>query len=430
MRTLILIFFIICSAGLSASPLTDAISTLEQEKDPVKQSKLIADITTQKNTYSEVSSAIHNQPYPDIPKRGLFKDFTTCLDGKVRHFYWYIPESYDPKKPSRLLVWLHGGVLTEKLMEIEEKQIRDATFIQYAEKTGTIILYPIANVYATWWDNVGMTNILDLVKRSKVKFNINDNQIYLMGFSDGCSGTFAVAMLASDMFAGFVPLNGHPAIASLLGGYSTYLVNWSNKPLYVVTTDKDPLFPDSLLRPMMSVAVMAGVNLYYKVYTGMKHDLTYADVEVPNIITFIETHPRVPFPATIRWETADPKFGKCMWLSIDAVNANGYADWYQDYNITDSEGKLLLKRDKPSARVEATYFGNTFFVVGTQCSRFSLYIHPGMVQLDQPVTVYYNSTKVYEQIVKPDIDFMLKNYLENRDKSLLYCNKITIDVVK
>lgn len=47
-----------------------------------------------------------------------------------------------------------------------------------------------------------------------------------------------------------------------------------------------------------------------------------------------------------------------------------------------------------------------------------------MVQLDQPVVIYVNDEKIFDDKIEPH------NFLENRDRELIYINKINIDVSK
>ncbi len=420
---LILSYFFVSKADT----LFDTFSLLNKETIPAEQNKIISEIMKTKPSYDDVTKVIAAISYAEPQKRGLIRASRKSLDSIDRHYFCYIPQNYSITKPTQLIVWLHGGVTSERIMELDEKNIKETMFAKYAEKTGAILLYPLAQKNATWWDDVGLDTIFSTIRQTKLDYNIDDNRIFLMGFSDGSSGTFGIAMLNPNPFAAFIPLNGHPAALSILGGYHTYLVNLSNRPLHVVTTDNDELFPDKVLRTIMGAAVMAGAQIHYKMYTNMRHELLYAEKEVPHIITFIETHIRDPFPTTIRWETADPVYGQCMWLRIDEIGKSGHASWYEDYTIKEETGRILFRRDKPSARLEATYLGNTFFLMGSQCNRFTLFIHPAMVQMDQPVVVYYNNEKVFEKILQPDIEFVLRNFIRNRDKSLLYCTRITID---
>jgi hypothetical protein len=273
------------------------------------------------------------------------------------------------------------------------------------------------------------------------------------------------------------------------------------------------------MRPMMQLAQNAGADLIYRIYTGIGHDFDYANKEIPIIARFLETHPRIVNPPSIKWETAYPKLGRCMWLSIDKINPIAHANWYEDYNMMLIDDKLMMgflpddkykdkgiriakvvgeenlcaslnlkegdifiklddieikqmddinvyksrkkrgdstevtilrdgkeitlkgkfpeptkyvlfRRDLPSARIEAQFSGNNFYIKGSQVGAFTIYIHPHMIQLDQNVVIHFNDEKVFDEKIEPNIEFMLNNFLENRDRELMYINKISIDLTK
>jgi len=94
----------------------------------------------------------------------------------------------------------------------------------------------------------------------------------------------------------------------------------------------------------------------------------------------------------------------------------------------DPEYYMLFRREKESARVESNYSANTFTIKGSQVGAFSIYIDPMMVQLDQKVQIFFNDELVYNDFIKPDIEFILNNFLKTFDRDLIYINKISIDL--
>ena len=96
------------------------------------------------------------------------------------------------------------------------------------------------------------------------------------------------------------------------------------------------------------------------------------------------------------------------------------------------EGKLpeaskdnLFNRDKQSAMVKVSFIANNFYLKSSKLNKFNILLHPDMIQLDQNVKIYNNSKLIFDQQVKPNLEFMLKNYLKNRDSDKLYINSIT-----
>ncbi len=96
--------------------------------------------------------------------------------------------------------------------------------------------------------------------------------------------------------------------------------------------------------------------------------------------------------------------------------------------IPSIENYFLFKRERPSARINATFAANRFDVTGSRVGSFSLYIHPEMVRMDRPVVVTFNGEVVFDSLVEPDLGFMLGNYLDLRDPWQLFVGEIKIEV--
>lgn len=512
--TWIIFFLFVLSVTAKTEDLNTLIAQLVETNEQEKQETIISKILEEDPNADALITLIKNITFPKQDNKGIVASQNLCIDGKKRPFYWYIPKKYNSIKKTPLLVYLHGGVSRPEIIEKPKEYIENSPFLPLAETRGYIILFPLGQGGATWWDSVGVSNILSQVRKTKKIFNIDDNRVYMTGFSDGGSGSFFFAMCQPTDFAAFLPLNGHPGVGSIDGGIQTYFSNLYNRPLSVINTDKDGLYPDKKMRPMMKLAMAAGADLLYRIYTGVGHEFTYAKNEIPIMLKFMESHPRIQNPPIIKWETAAKRWSRCMWLSLDEVEKGEIADWHKDYNmelidnrvlfgfipedsyegegvkigkvvdstfcalsgaeegdiIIEAEGDsvvnmqvlsdyksskkrgdpaeitvlrdnekhkikghfpppkkyMLFRRENPSARAEVTFYGNEFHVRASQLGAFSIYIHPEMVQLYQNVKIYVNGEKVFDDLVKPDIEFLLKNFIKNRDRQLLYVNKIPI----
>jgi hypothetical protein len=86
----------------------------------------------------------------------------------------------------------------------------------------------------------------------------------------------------------------------------------------------------------------------------------------------------------------------------------------------------LFTRGEPSARIEGYYSGNKFSFRTSQVGAFSIYIHPDMVRLDQNVVVEVNGKELFNKRVSASPEFILRNFLENRDRELLYVKRLLI----
>ena len=472
-----------------------------------------SDITT-----DSLISIINNQKYPEVKIRGLFYLKNKCIDDTVREFSVYVPLGYNPDKKIPLFVYLHGGVGS---LDLEP----DSTWFEYlnflpwikmAEKQNFICLFPKGEYSAMWWDTVGSANILSQIRILKQHYNIDDNRVYLNGFSDGASANYFMAMSHPTDFACFNAYNGYPAVGSFTKSTPTYFVNMQNSVMKSINTDIDGLYPAKKMIPIVRLAQLAGANIFYRVYNGVRHRMTYIDKELPKALRFLDQNPRNKFPTKIVWETVNPKQGRFNWLEITETDTlQPKKEWHKTYNMKSVKDRLLFGfmddrefKDKgiriarvaggickdvglkagdifikidtfnisgmkdmiaykktakrgdsvrfeimrndtllvfntkfpdpeyfdifeykqKSGQIRAEYIANTFYVETSRIKNFSIYIHPDMIQLDQKVKVVLNEKEIFNDFVKTNKNFILNNYIDNRDRELLYINKMDFKV--
>ena len=479
---------------------------------------LIGKIIDVKPQWREIQNAFRSVAFESPESTDMFLEFEyMCSDGVKRPYILYVPPDYDALEPVPLLVYLHGGVSRKDILEERLEYAQENPFIAQARLQNWLVFFPFGQLEATWWDDVGMDNVLGTIRHIKQQYNIDDDRVWMTGFSDGGSASFLFSMVHPTDFAAFAPLNGHMGVGALDGELPTYVTNMTNTPLYVINTDVDALYPAAKMRQMIDMATNAGADILYREYNGIGHDFAYADVEMPLISRFFERHPRDPFPGKIIWKSAFSDFGRCRWIEIEAVSPEPPASWHEDANLvlTDTritfgffmddkfEGKgirvnslvegdtparamdlrvgdiivkcndtpirknddldafksticrgdsikitvsrdgekvklsgtlpepvhyYLFPRSVPSAAVKAEYSANRIDIKSSRVERLTVYIHPDMIQLDQPLSITVDGVEVFNGIVTPDIEFMLRNYLENRDRRQLFINKLTIEM--
>jgi len=492
--------------------------SLIQTPQGPEQELLITGIATARPAWQDVIAKIESVPFPDTAKGLAIRRYNPCSDSESRPWVFYIPSSYDPKIPTPILIVLHDSVSCPYIMPDPKGWAEKTEYVTLAEKRGWFVLFPMGQAGASWWDNVGMTNIKALVRRVKTNFNIDDNRVYLGGFSDGGSAGFLFAMTMPTDFAAFVSLNGSMGVGSEDGGFSTYATNMANTYIYVTSADRDRYYPTSQMERAIAMAEKAGANILYHRLQG-EHISSAAQIQYPAIFDYLEQHPRNSLPDTIIWETAVKGFGVCRWLAIDEVTVDEPAPWYVDYNIAlvdssitlgivpadtfsgygvmvagvvdgsfaekrlhlqngdiiirandqnisilDDLNKfdlslkhgdrvairikrsinelvmvsrippprnyLLFKRELPSAVAIATYKDNRFDIQGSRVGAFRILINPDMIDLNKNVVVMFNGKKIFDERVGPDIAYILRYYVANRDRKLIFVNEVSLRPIK
>jgi len=510
-----------CLAGLGIAQAdwrTD-LEALRASGDPEQMALLTERIVAANPPWHAVVHELESASFPPADRVGeAFLDSILCRDGQLRPYVVYLPPAYDPSRPTPLLVYLHGGVSRIHMPEDPLGYANQNPYLGLAQEQGWAVIFPMGQEGATWWDKVGIENVLAQVRRMKTRYNIDDDRVWMSGFSDGGSGSFGFAMLRPTDFAAFVPLNGHMGVPNLAGELPTFPRTLQNSRLHVINTDLDGLYPAATMRGTIEMVHASGAALGYREYHGIGHHFGYAEEELARIARFLLRHPRDPFPVRIVWESADGDFGRCHWLQIASVMPRDRAPWHTSVNmiLTDeritigfqvddgfggdgvkvaslSEGETLardldlrpgdvivrggggdrihdlealnafkaklargenvqltVRRDgadvvltgrlpevstyyafeerRPSAAARALFTANHLTVETSRLGTLTFWIHPDMVQLSQELVIEVDGTERFRGTVEPDLGFLLRNYLQERDRRLLFVSQVRVDL--
>jgi len=308
------------------------LQSLLVEEDAGKRHDRIAAIVAAAPPFEELRKAIEARSFAPPQKQDqVVLERRRCIDGSERPYCVYVPPKYDASEPTPLFVYLHGGVSRKDLPEDPLAYVNGCKFLSTARERGWFLLCPFGQAGATWWDSVGMENVLGQIAAVKSRYNIDDDRVWLGGFSDGGSAAFLYAMAVPGPFGAFVALNGHMGVGSLDGDLSTFVSNMAGSAVYAVTTENDGLYPTRLMAPTLDMAMRAGARLTYRCLPG-QHEFDYAQSEVPRIARFLDRHRRDPYPGRLQWQSADADLGRCHWIRILAIDPSERKDWHDDYN--------------------------------------------------------------------------------------------------
>ncbi|MBD3382303.1 MAG: PDZ domain-containing protein [candidate division Zixibacteria bacterium] len=508
--------------GLSLTLMADWQSDLDQvikSDNPAETDELIASVVSADPDWWEVKAYLENIEFEPAEKGDFFLREIECADGKMRPYVLYVPETYDPKEPTPLFVILHGGVSRSEIFSTQLDYARDHEFGIIARDNGWLALWPFGQMGATWWDEVGMANIENQIHTVKREYNVDDNRVYLGGFSDGASASFSHAMLKASDYAAFIALNGHMGVAGMAGDYHLYPINLRNRPIYAVTTDEDELYPTRTMKPTIELALSAGADILYHEFEGTHNIDDYEKEVLPIIDRFLSTHVRDPYPTELIWETADTNYGQLMWLDIKETFMGENPDWHEVYNIEMTDERIVIgfmplweyegegvavdqvvdeetfaasaglesgdiiiqanqadivkmedldnfkrtvnrgdsvnlivlrngeevelsgqlpeidhfplfdyKRESGLTRAKAV--ANRIEIETSRVLRLGIRVNPELFNPDHKITIVVDGQTRYDQVVEPDLDFMLRNFLENRDRSQIYIADVEIIVVE
>jgi hypothetical protein len=89
---------------------------------------------------------------------------------------------------------------------------------------------------------------------------------------------------------------------------------------------------------------------------------------------------------------------------------------------------FLFKRERPSGRVKALFHGNQVELITSRVGAVSILIHPDMFRLEREIGITLDGRELFNGLVEPDLEFMLRNFLQERDRRLLYVARIELEL--
>ena len=160
---------------------------------------------------NERATALAENMSPWKSRRGkVALGYRSRVDDSVQPYGLIIPKSYDPAKPIRLDVVLHGSTKPVGMSELrfmarfdegdgENPSPPEASFIE---------LHPLGRVENCYrW--AGEADVFEAIANVCKRYNIDKDRIILRGMSMGASGTWHLGLKHPDFFVALGPYCGY-----------------------------------------------------------------------------------------------------------------------------------------------------------------------------------------------------------------------------
>ncbi len=342
--------------------------------------------------------------WSDTAARGQLELQREGADGLQFPYVVLVPESYTPDKPIAVEFNLHGGVNRAKVASgvVWWRQGYDRL-----RDPDRIVVLPASWNESFWWFSNQAQNLPAILRSIKQSYNIDENQVYLTGVSDGGTGAYFFAFFQPTEWAAFLPYIGNPGVLQNPNGrvsYPLFFENLSGKPLYIVTGENDRLYPARAIKPHIDAMVEAGVEHTWVVIAGGGHNTEWLPDEAANIAAFKQNNVRDPLPEKLRW-TANRTdvYNRNHWIRIDERGQRG------------EPGRLTVQRA-----------GNTIEVDARAVAAFTLLLSPEEIDFSQPVSVRVNGKVIHQALVSQSSQTLLKWAALDLDRSMLFTAELNL----
>jgi pimeloyl-ACP methyl ester carboxylesterase len=181
----------------------------------------------------------------------------------VGHFYLYVPHNR-PEVPLPAIVFLHGSAGNFKAYTW--------VWSKLAEAEGFVIIAPSYGFGN--WDEAGAATVLQAIDDAKQFANIDENQIYLAGLSNGGLGVSQLAHMAPEMFQGLIFLS--PVLDTNIVDSTQFQTAWVNRPVLVISGEIDKRIPLDYVKQRIANLESANVNVTARIYPNEDHFLVFS----------------------------------------------------------------------------------------------------------------------------------------------------------
>ena len=271
----------------------------------------------------------------------------------------YVPTTYDAAHASPMTVWLHwrgpGG---------ENGAYYDPNMVwQLGEQRGDIIVAPRGRGDSGWYVGDSQVDVFDAMSDAEHLLHVDRDRVYVGGYSMGGWGTYVMAGLHPDLFAGGFSIVGPPALG--LWPYPSQPTDpqndrpllWTNPlvgnfrhmPFVVFEGTDDELVP--FTGPMAQTNTMLANKQPYRfyLYDGYEHFTFAISDEFSLGAQYLGGARRVTDPAEVTY-TRIPCFDPAMWNPSYGHVADG-AYWV--HSITLRAGPKQATCVDPNASLSA-----------------------------------------------------------------------------
>ncbi len=440
MRILFLSVFLLATSFVNAQDWTKLDSAGFIKAVAASSAKLDAKRSLQKiNTYV-ADPAINGDSlyrlltqwneYPRLSKAGIIAGFYVTLDTNYTvPVLVYVPKNYNPAYKTSVLVYFKGGWLSRKQAPADYAReiVKDNPTFTYLDRQNVIEVFPVLDSRLAIYGYYGYKHLYRIVTETKKLFNVDDNKVYLSGFSDGGKTVYNALGYASTPFACFYAING------MFVSPAEYY-NMVNRPIVSFVAEKDQLTDSRSIQSKAAFVTKIGGDWNYRFMVGKKHFYhPYQNEILPWMFAHMQTKTRHPFPARLTYVSMDnyEDFHGIDWLQIKTDPQKKPEAWHRTDSVETfgSDGSERNYRyGNKQGQAKAEYFDNTFTLSTSQVAEVTLYISPMMVDLSRPVRVVVNGKELFTGRVDYSKEFMAKRFMQFFDRQQVWVNKITVAV--
>ncbi len=284
---------------------------------------------------------------PWAQARGLVvRGYRSEIDHSLQPYGLVIPKDW--KNGGRVDLWFHGrGETLSEVNFLYERMNRPGEF----SPPDALVLH-LYGRYCNASKFAGETDLFEALDSVRKHYGVDENRIFVRGFSMGGATSWHVGAHYADLWAGVAPGAGFAETSEYqnlatkparpwyetklfrLYDATEYALNFFNTPLVAYSGEKDKqiqaarIMERYLEKEGMALAHVTGPDTEHKYHPAAK-------VEIARRLDEIARLGRDPYPQTIRFATHTLRYNQMRWIRLEGMEKH----WEKarvDARITDS----------------------------------------------------------------------------------------------
>jgi dienelactone hydrolase len=270
---------------------------------------------------------------PSWPKQKgrLSRAYRSRVDNSLQPYGMVVPESYDPAKPARLDVVLHGRAA--QMNEVSFLFSHDSAKPIPAEQQHLALeVFGRTNNAYRW---AGETDVFEAIKSVRERYNIDPDRIVIRGFSMGGAGAWHIGLHYPDKWAaieagaGFAETRNYAKLKPDTPEYQLrtlhiydavdYAENAVNVPTVGYGGEKDPQLKASQLIQEATKG-LPDLKALFLVGPATEHKWHQESLKQSNAFLDEAVRAGRKEPERVHFVTYTTRYNKCFWLTVDALD--------------------------------------------------------------------------------------------------------------
>ena len=298
-----------------------------------------------------------------------------------------------------LVIAMHGGGKAPKQVNDSQWRIMQRYYKDHPEQGGYLYLALRAptDAWNGFYTGYVYPLIARLIRQLLVCEEVNPDKVFLIGYSHGGYGAFAIGPKMADRFAAIhssaaAPTDGQSSPKNLLNTPFTFMVG--EHDLAYGRLKRCLAFDQAVKRLRADSKDKYPVRMFLQ--KGFGHGGLPDRDQLAKILPAV----RNPIPDSIVWEPTDSVVHRFSWLEIP-----------------EPAKKQLVKAAKK---------GNRFEIKLTGIESLELYLDERMIDYRKPVVIEVNGKVALDRAMIPSLPVLCRSLLERGDPRFAFASKVSV----